>query len=246
MSLAVTKARNETFLFFFFLKAFCLCYVTTWALHNSSLLIEPHSPYWTQPCLWSSVISCNVLNLESPSQSVTSPLQQCVFSFFWIALWAFQMSLCLITIHRHFPIGKKESVNPPMTYRLDFHFFFFFFCLVGNLYIFKCTVSCKTCLHQLCRLLHKCHLTRVHRGLSFLEQCLSRLGTILLMQSKQTYSVAYRNDTDLCCAEASPCIYSLFIWIPRCSTVLDLQLWGMQGSVVISIKYKRKSMFVCL
>lgn len=75
---------------------FLLCYATTWALSlsTSSVLIGPHPLTQDSLLFWSSIISCNVLNLESPSKSSAS-LQLCLFLyFFFLHFGAVQIANC--------------------------------------------------------------------------------------------------------------------------------------------------------
>lgn len=83
------SARNKGKEWEFF---FLLCYATTWALFlslslslfTSSVLIGPHPLTQDSLLFWSSVISCNVLNLDSPSKSSAS-LQLCLFLYLHIS-----------------------------------------------------------------------------------------------------------------------------------------------------------------
>lgn len=75
------RNKGKEWEFFFLL----LRYATTWALSlslsTSSFLIGPHPLTQDSLLFWSSIISCNVLNLESPSKSSAS-LQLCLFLHF--------------------------------------------------------------------------------------------------------------------------------------------------------------------
>lgn len=138
---------------FFFFRAVLCNHLSSLSLSLSTsiALIGPHPLTQDSLLFWSSIISCNVLNLESPSKSSAS-LQLCLFLYFHISFGLYRLQITLGFNHQTLRIFLME-INPlPQSVEAVL------WCLNWGFYFLKlhccCTVGISSMVYQYIQVAH--------------------------------------------------------------------------------------------